>query len=136
MLSMLLFGSELQTSRALALASHHFFRRVALFLSVAMMAASRRSFLPFIMSFALMTCVRSFTVIHKIGRVERTARFNQRLFLSATATTSSDPPRRQQKKSSNTGGLRRLPVVKAPDELVARARKAAFKVKADRYDKI
>ena len=65
--------------------------------------------------------------------MERATRFHQKRFLSATATASSDAPKQQQKKSSNTGGLRRLPVVKAPTELAARARKAAYKVKADRY---
>lgn len=85
----------------------------------------------FIMSFALMTGVRSFKIVQRVGRIERTARFHQKLFLSASAT---DRPRRQPKQSSNTGGLRRLPVVKAPDELAARASKAARKVKADRCD--
>lgn len=106
---------------------------MSLFLFVTMTVMYRRSFLPIIMSFTLMTCVRSFTVVHRMRTVERTARLHQRLFLSATATKSSDPTRSQQKKSSNTGGLRRLPVVKAPDELLARARKTAYKVKADRY---
>jgi nucleolar GTP-binding protein len=62
--------------------------------------------------------------------VQRAIRFHQKRFLFATAT-ASEPPRSQKKKSSNTGGLRRLPVVKAPNELVARARKTAYKVKAD-----
>jgi hypothetical protein len=83
-------------------------------------------------AFALMTCVRSLTVVYRVGKVQRAIRFHQKRFLFATAT-ASEPPRSLKKKSSNTGGLRRLPVVKAPNELVARARKTAYKVKADRY---
>ena len=37
----------------------------------------------------------------------------------------------QQKKAKNTGGLRRLPVVKSPVELMNKAKREAERVKAD-----
>lgn len=102
-----------------------------------------RSLLRFVTTFAIMTCPRAFTIIHRTVEkhriVQRTAapQFS-RLFLSslssATKSTSSDPlPRRPAQRANNTGGLRRLPVVKAPNELMSRAAKVARSVKADRY---
>jgi hypothetical protein len=47
---------------------------------------------------------------------------------AATATSTAATP-----TYSNTGGLRRLPVVKSPIELMDKARKAGLRVRADRY---
>ena len=64
-----------------------------------------------------------------------------RLSTAAAAETASTPTGRKQQKtpaqknnrsSSKTGGLRRLPVVKSPSELMSRARKSVMKIKADK----
>ena len=49
------------------------------------------------------------------------------------STASSNVPKQSNapKPNSNTGGLRRLPVVKSPNELANRARKECLRVKAD-----
>lgn len=53
--------------------------------------------------------------------------------LAAIAPVSSDEViRRNNALTRNTGGLRRLPVVKAPNELIDRARKDAYRVKTDK----
>lgn len=46
--------------------------------------------------------------------------------------TSTDN-KRSPKKQQNTGGLRRLPVVKPANELIAKARKFVWAVKPDTY---
>lgn len=51
---------------------------------------------------------------------------------AAATTRSQDVAPKKTLLSSNTGGLRRLPVVKAPAELMARAQKTARRVKADK----
>lgn len=105
----------------------------------------RRSFLRFVMSFAIMTCTNAFGVVlhraagkHRIIDRTATLRFQRLLSssLSSTRSASSDTdqsPCRPARQNSNTGGLRRLPVVKAPNELMSRAGKTARLVKADRY---
>lgn len=55
---------------------------------------------------------------------------------STTTTTTSTAPAQQitatmVKKTSNTGGLRRLPMVKPPVDLISSARKSLYKVKVD-----
>jgi len=53
--------------------------------------------------------------------------------LYSTSSSSSDaPPATQKPMPANTGGLRRLPVVKSPVELIDRAKKATRKVRADK----
>ena len=51
---------------------------------------------------------------------------------SSTAGLLASPSGSNNKTSSNTGGLRRLPVVKQPDELMNKARKVSRSVRADR----
>lgn len=54
------------------------------------------------------------------------------LFSTSSATSNSSARFSSVKPRRNTGGLRRLPVVKAPDELKNRALKAVRAVKADK----
>lgn len=61
---------------------------------------------------------------------------SSRLFSTAAQQPSQSPKAtnekpKQPKQQSNTGGLRRLPVVKAPKELMDRARKVPLRVKND-----
>ena len=50
------------------------------------------------------------------------------LFSTKASDNAAKPPKR---KGPNTGGLRRLPVVKPPVELMNKARRDAERVKAD-----
>jgi len=50
---------------------------------------------------------------------------------SSKKNQSNQAVAKKQKKEPNTGGLRRLPVVKAPAELMSKARREAERVKAD-----
>lgn len=51
---------------------------------------------------------------------------------SQKSITAAKPlPKKSNGRSSNTGGLRRLPVVKSPIELINRARKSARQIRAD-----
>jgi nucleolar GTP-binding protein len=48
-----------------------------------------------------------------------------------STNTAKAPPKKSNDRNSNTGGLRRLPVVKSPIELINRARKSARQIRAD-----
>lgn len=54
---------------------------------------------------------------------------------TSPTTTSTEPAQQitatMVKKTSNTGGLRRLPMVKPPADLISSARKSLYKVKVD-----
>jgi len=52
-----------------------------------------------------------------------------------TTTTTKLKPKKKNNNHQNTGGLRRLPVVKSPTELINKARKVAFQTKADVNEK-
>jgi hypothetical protein len=57
---------------------------------------------------------------------------SQVLALFSATTNNSNTERLQGQKAKTTGGLRRLPVVKSPVELMNAARREAQRVKADR----
>jgi nucleolar GTP-binding protein len=88
----------------------------------------------------MLSCVSAFT-----GRTTRRRRLPPGLYSRAASLTrdltSSNSSitslgvtasKKGPRTIRNTGGLRRLPVVKAPSELMARARKVAYRVKADK----
>lgn len=54
-------------------------------------------------------------------------------FTRSFSTTSNNNNAQKGKKAKNTGGLRRLPVVKSPVELMNKAARDAQRVKADTY---
>jgi len=65
-------------------------------------------------------------------------RLSKRIPVSLFSTQSENAKTRKptQRKGPNTGGLRRLPVVKSPVELLNKSRREAQRVKANTYVKI
>mmetsp|Transcript_29717 Transcript_29717/g.45041 ORF Transcript_29717/g.45041 Transcript_29717/m.45041 type:complete len:458 (+) Transcript_29717:199-1572(+) len=57
--------------------------------------------------------------------------FSPRLFLSSEPAVSKKAKKKATNYNTDTGGLRRLPVVSAPNEIINRARKVQRGVKAD-----
>lgn len=81
--------------------------------------------------------IRTSSSISQLSSPCYPSRPESRMFATAAQqpSSSSQPPKpknnNQKKKKNNTGGLRRLPVVKAPKELLDKARKVPLRVKAD-----
>ncbi|GKY99965.1 hypothetical protein MPSEU_000950100 [Mayamaea pseudoterrestris] len=78
-----------------------------------------------------MICLNAF--IPQTTQASRRIRaFHRQVLFSTKPATPSAPNRTNQTaKPRNTGGLRRLPVVNPPNELISRARKQAYRVKPD-----
>jgi hypothetical protein len=81
-----------------------------------------------LLAFFFMSPIRAFAplVVRSVQANLASRQQQTRLFVKSAEKST------KKKGSSNTGGLRRLPVVKAPDELMNRAKKVAFQTGADR----
>ena len=79
-----------------------------------------------------MICIRLTKSFSIETRLHRTFSRRSRPSYPHFSTTSGNDVSQRRQKAKNTGGLRRLPVVKSPVELVNRARREAQNVKADR----
>ena len=85
-----------------------------------------------------MLCIRLTKGFRTSETVTRTRNFVQperRLspLFSTTSKNNNAVPKPKREKAKDTGGLRRLPVVKSPVELMNKARREAQRVKADTY---
>jgi nucleolar GTP-binding protein len=66
-----------------------------------------------------------------VNRAARSASLHSTSSLAASSSSDAAPPARTKTIASKTGGLRRLPVVRPPGELLDKARKVPRTVKAD-----
>lgn len=83
------------------------------------------------LSVMVMLCSSKLHVVKGFAPALATGRHVLALF-SATANNNNTERPQGQQKAKTTGGLRRLPVVKSPVELMNTARREAQRVKADR----
>ena len=98
-----------------------------------MFVKSRPSIMLLFSSLAVMTTRSSFAFV--IQKSHKNQGFRSHVgsmrWLSSTKTSQVTTAGQKKKKLSNTGGLRRLPVVKSPKELMDKARKVPLRVKND-----
>ena len=74
--------------------------------------------------------------LHAVKPIKGGAAAVNKANAAAKASTSKPQKKNNAKNAdSNTGGLRRLPVVKSPTELINKTRKLAFQVRADPNEK-